>query len=155
MSDREITARLIALCERPHALRGWLATVDHKEIGKRDIVNTGTFLLIGGVEAILMRLQVGAARFRHADTQASDQIFTMHGVTMICWYASTILSRFANYRIPLMAQGGTWHPRVNVFSYWTVLASGPFLYISPFLGQAPHGGGSRTCRIRPRFIRPG
>jgi heme/copper-type cytochrome/quinol oxidase subunit 1 len=65
----------------------------------------------------------------------------MHGMTMIFWYASPILSGFGNYLIPLM--GGMRdmaYPRLNAFTYWTFLASGLFLYASPFLGQAPHGG---------------
>ena len=60
---------------------------------------------------------------------------------MIFWYAAPILSGFANYLIPLML--GTRdmaYPRLNAFTYWTFLASGLFLYASPLVGQAPHGG---------------
>jgi heme/copper-type cytochrome/quinol oxidase subunit 1 len=73
--------------------------------------------------------------------EAYDQIFTMHGITVIFWYASPILSGFANYLIPLM--GGMRdmaYPRLNAFTCWTFLASGLFVYASPFVGQAPHGG---------------
>jgi cytochrome c oxidase subunit 1/cytochrome c oxidase subunit I+III len=65
----------------------------------------------------------------------------MHGVTMIFWYASPILSGFANYLIPLFAGARDMaYPRLNAFSYWSFLASGLFLYASPFVGQAPHAG---------------
>ena len=141
MPHRELTARLIALWERPHTLRGWFATVDHKEVGKRYLVTAFAFLLIGGVEAILIRLQLARPDSAVLTLEAYDQIFTMHGMTMIFWYAAPILSGFANYLIPLM--GGMRdmaYPRLNAFSYWTFLGSGLFLYASPFLGQSPHGG---------------
>jgi heme/copper-type cytochrome/quinol oxidase subunit 1 len=65
----------------------------------------------------------------------------MHGMTMIYWYASPILSGFANYLIPLMgSMRDMAYPRLNAFTYWTFLASGLFLYASPFIGASPHGG---------------
>jgi cytochrome c oxidase subunit 1/cytochrome c oxidase subunit I+III len=133
--------RLLALWERPHNLWGWFATVDHKEIGKRYLVTAFLFLLVGGIEALLIRTQLARPDAGLLTPEQYDQIFTMHGVTMIFWYALPILSGFANYLIPLM--GGMRdmaYPRLNAFTYWTFLASGLFLYVSPFLGQAPHGG---------------
>jgi cytochrome c oxidase subunit I len=139
--DQERKARLLALWERPHTVWGWLATVDHKEIGKRYLVTAFVFLLIGGVEALIMRVQLARPDAAVLTPEEYDQIFTMHGMTMIFWYAQPILSGFANYLIPMM--GGMRdmaYPRLNAFTYWTFLASGLFLYASPFLGQAPHGG---------------
>jgi len=139
--DPELRRRLLKLWERPHTLWGWFATVDHKEIGKRYLVTAFVFLLVGGVEALLIRLQLARPDAAVLTPEAYDQIFTMHGVTMIFWYASPILSGFANYLIPLM--GGMRdmaYPRLNAFTYWTFLLSGLFLYASPFVGQAPHGG---------------
>ncbi|HTK29672.1 MAG TPA: cytochrome c oxidase subunit I [Vicinamibacterales bacterium] len=141
MSANATVARLIRLWERPHTVRGWLATVDHKEIGKRYLVTAFAFLVVGGVEAILIRTQLARPEQAVLTPEAYDQIFTMHGITMIFWYASPILSGFGNYLIPLM--GGMRdmaYPRLNAFSYWTFLASGLFVYTSPFVGQAPHGG---------------
>jgi len=129
------------LWERPHSVWGWLATVDHKEIGKRYLVTAFAFLVVGGVEAILIRTQLARPDQAVLSPEAYNQIFTMHGITMIFWYASPILSGFANYLVPLM--GGMRdmaYPRLNAFSYWTFLASGLFVYSSPIVGQAPHGG---------------
>jgi cytochrome c oxidase subunit 1/cytochrome c oxidase subunit I+III len=73
--------------------------------------------------------------------EAYDQVFSLHGITMIFWYASPILSGFGNYFIPLVIGARDMaFPRLNAFSYWTFLFSGGFLYTSPLIGPAPHGG---------------
>lgn len=120
---------------------GWLATVDHKEIGRRYLLTAFAFLIIGGIEAVIMRMQLTLAEQHVLSPEAYDQLFTMHGMTMIFWYASPILSGFGNYLIPLML--GTRdmaYPRLNAFSYWTFVMSGLFLYGGVPIGQAPHGG---------------
>ncbi len=120
---------------------GWLSTVDHKEIGKRYLVTALCFLVIGGIEALIMRLQLARADQQLVSAEAYDQIFTMHGVTMIFWYASPVLSGFSNYLLPLMLGGRDMaFPRLNAFSYWTFLFSGLFLYASLLFGEAPHAG---------------
>src|SRR5690348_10622770 len=141
MLDPARRARLLALWERPQTVRGWFATVDHKDIGKRYLVTAFLFLIVGGIEAIIVRTQLARPNESLLTPEAYNQIFTMHGVTMIFWYAAPILSGFANYLVPLM--GGMRdmaYPRLNAFSYWKFLASGLLLYASLFLGQAPHGG---------------
>ena len=140
-TDAAVKHRLEALWERPHTSWGWFATVDHKEIGKRYLVTAFAFLLVGGLEAILIRLQLAQPDAHVLTPEQYDQIFTMHGVTMIFWYASPILSGFANYLIPLFTGARDMaYPRLNAFTYWSFLASGLFLYASPFLGQSPHAG---------------
>src|SRR5574339_62987 len=100
-----------------------------------------TSLLVGGVEAPLMRLQLTRADQALLSPEEYNQLFTMHGVTMIFWYASPILSGFANYLVPLMLGARDMaFPRLNAFTYWSFLLSGAFLYASPVIGQAPHGG---------------
>jgi cytochrome c oxidase subunit I len=139
--QRTIAERLEHLWERPHNVWGWFATVDHKDIGVRYMVTAFLFLVAGGIEAILIRTQLARPDAGVLTPEAYDQIFTMHGVTMIFWYASPILSGFANYLIPLMTGARDMaYPRLNAFTYWTFLASGLFLYTSPFVGQAPHAG---------------
>jgi cytochrome c oxidase subunit 1/cytochrome c oxidase subunit I+III len=134
-------ARLTSIWETPHSLWGWLATVDHKKVGKRYLVTSMAFLLIGGIEALIMRLQLAGPEMRLLHPEAYDQLFTMHGVTMIFWYAAPILSGFANYLIPLMLGARDMaFPRLNAFSYWMFLLSGVFVYASLLIGQAPHGG---------------
>jgi cytochrome c oxidase subunit I len=136
-----VEARLTSLWERPHTWRGWLATVDHKDIGCRYIVTAAIFLFIGGVEALIIRTQLALPNGHVLTPEAYDQIFSLHGITMIFWYASPILSGFGNYLIPLLAGSRDMaFPRLNAFSYWTFLFSGVFLYVSPWLGQAPNGG---------------
>src|SRR4051794_22976410 len=93
--------RLTELWEDPPGLKGWLGTVDHKKIGKRYLVTAFGFLVIGGLEALLIRLQLARADQRLVTPEQYNQIFTMHGVTMIFWYASPILSGFGNYLVPL------------------------------------------------------
>jgi heme/copper-type cytochrome/quinol oxidase subunit 1 len=136
-----IRRRLLALWERPHTVWGWFATVDHKEIGLRYLVTAFAFLIIGGLEALAIRIQLARPEAAVLTPEQYDQIFTMHGVTMIFWYASPILSGFANYLIPLFSGARDMaYPRLNAFTFWTFLASGLFLYASPFVGQAPHAG---------------
>ena len=89
-----IENRLTNLWETPKTLYGWFATVDHKELGIRYLVTAFSFLIVGGVEALLMRLQLTRSDLAFLSPEAYDQMFTMHGVTMIFWYASPILSWF-------------------------------------------------------------
>jgi cytochrome c oxidase subunit I len=141
MASPDVVHRLEYLWERPHTLWGWFASVDHKDIGKRYLVTAFVFLLIGGVEALIIRVQLAQSNQSILTPEAYDQIFSMHGITMIYWYASPILSGFANYLIPMMIGARDMaYPRTNAFTYWTFLASGLLLYVSPFIGQAPHGG---------------
>ncbi len=141
MSSAAVEARLTSLWETPKTTWGWFATVDHKELGLRYLVTAFIFLLIGGIEALLMRIQLSRADQAILSPEVYDQIFTMHGVTMIFWYASPILSGFAVYLIPLMIGARDMaFPRLNAFTYWSFLLSGIFLYIGPFIGQAPHAG---------------
>jgi cytochrome c oxidase subunit 1/cytochrome c oxidase subunit I+III len=76
----------------PHTVRGWLSTVDHKHLGKRYLATAIVFLLIGGVEALILRIQLARADQTLLTPEAYDQIFSMHAITMIFWYASPILS---------------------------------------------------------------
>jgi cytochrome c oxidase subunit I len=134
-------ARLTHLWETPEDLRGWLGTVDHKKLGKRYLMTAFAFLLVGGIEAVLIRLQLARADQTLFTAEQYNQIFTLHGVTMIFWYAQPILTGFGVYLIPLMIGARDLaYPRLNAFGYWTFLLSGLFLYASPFLGQSPHAG---------------
>jgi len=136
-----VEQRLFALWETPKTLKGHLSTVDHKEIGKRYIATAMIFLFVGGIEALIMRLQLARPDQAILAPETYNQIFTMHGMTMIFWYASPILSGFGVYLVPLMIGSRDMaFPRFNAFTYWTYVLSGVLLYISPFMGQSPHGG---------------
>src|SRR4051812_24345142 len=143
--DAAVEANLHQRLERLWATRpgafGWLASVDHKSIGKRYIVTAFAFLLIGGLEAALMRLQLGAPNQSILTPEQYNQLFTMHGVTMIFLYALPVLSGFSNFLWPLLLGARDMaFPRLNAVSYWIYLFSGLFLYASFVLGRAPDAG---------------
>ncbi|HET9743482.1 MAG TPA: cytochrome c oxidase subunit I [Terriglobales bacterium] len=141
MATAAVEQRLTYLWETPKTFYGWLSTVDHKKLGVRYLVTAFIFLIIGGVEALIMRIQLARPNQSLLSPETYNQIFTMHGVTMIFWYASSILSGFAIYVIPLMIGARDLaFPRLNAFTYWSYLLSGILLYTSTVMGQAPHGG---------------
>lgn len=138
-SDAEL--RLAEIWESLPGWKGWLSTVDHKVIGLRYIVTAFVFLLIGGMEALIMRLQLAGPNLTLLTPEQYNQLFTMHGVTMIFLYALPILSGFSNYLWPLMlGSRDMTFPRLNALSYWIFLFAGIFMYASFPLGQAPNAG---------------
>lgn len=133
--------RLKSLWETAPGIYGWLATVDHKTLGIRYIVTAFVFLALGGIEALIFRLQLAQPNEHLLTPEQYDQLFTMHGITMILWYAFPILTGFSVYLQPLLI--GTRDmalPRLNAFTYWVFLFSGMFLYAGLFLGMAPDAG---------------
>jgi cytochrome c oxidase subunit I len=138
-SDAE--RRLFELWESAPGWRGWLATVDHKEIGLRYLVTSLIFLLLGGIEALIMRLQLAWPDQSLLTPEQYNQLFTMHGITMIFLYALPVLSGFSNYLWPLMLGSRDMaFPRLNALSYWLFLFAGAFLYASFPLGEGPNAG---------------
>ena len=120
---------------------GWLSSVDHKEIGKRYLVTAFLFLLVGGVEALVIRLQLARPNQTLLTPEQYNQLFTMHGVTMIFLYALPVLSGFSNFLWPLLLGSRDMaFPRLNAVSYWIFLIAGIFLYASFPLGEAPNAG---------------
>lgn len=133
--------RLAELWESAPGWRGRLSTVDHKVIGIRYLVTAFIFLLMGGVEALIMRLQLARPDQTLLTPEQYNQLFTMHGITMIFLYSLPVLSGFSNYLWPLMLGSRDMaFPRLNAFSYWVFLFAGIFLYCSFPLGQAPNAG---------------
>ncbi len=133
--------KLLAIWETAPGLYGWLATVDHKRIGIRYLCTAFFFLLIGGVEALTMRIQLAQPGLKVLSPDAYNQLFSMHGVTMIFLYALPMLSGFSNFLWPLLLGSRDMaFPRLNALSYWVYLFAGIFLYVSVPLGQAPDGG---------------
>jgi cytochrome c oxidase subunit I len=120
---------------------GALTTVDHKLIGIRYIVTGFTFFLLGGIQALLMRAQLTTPENTLISPELYNQLFTMHGTTMIFYFATPILFGFGNYLIPLMIGARDMaFPRLNAFGYWIFLFSGIFIYSSYLFGLAPDGG---------------
>src|SRR5919201_2406637 len=119
----------------------WLATTDHKKIGQLYFYTSLAWFLIGGIEAWLIRWQLRAPNGTFVSAQTYNQLFTMHGTTMIFLAIMPLSAAFFNYLIPLqIGARDVAFPRLNAFSYWVFLAGGLFLYSSWFLGGAPNGG---------------
>jgi len=148
--------RLEGIWETKPGLYGVLGTVDHKTIGKRYLVTAFVFLLLGGLEAAVMRVQLAHSGMRVLSPETYDALYTMHGVTMMFWYASPILSGFSNYMWPLMLGARDMaYPRVNALSYWLFLLSGVFLYTAPVVGQAPNDGWFAYAPYSLQLYNPG
>jgi cytochrome c oxidase subunit 1/cytochrome c oxidase subunit I+III len=155
-ADAGLHQRLERLWATRPGLLGWLASVDHKSIGKRYLVTAFAFLVIGGLEAAVMRLQLGAPNQSLLTPEQYDQLFTMHGVTMIFLYALPVLSGFSNFLWPLLLGARDMaFPRLNAVSYWIYLFSGLFLYASFPLGRAPDAGWFNYVPYTSRAFNPG
>ena len=136
-----LAEKLKSLWETKPGFIGWLGTVDHKEIGLRYIVTAFAFLVIGGIEALVFRVQLAWSNVKLLTPEQYDQLFTMHGMTMIFLYAGPILSGFSNYLWPLLLGSRDMAlPRLNAVSYWIYLCAGLFLYSSFLVGFGPDAG---------------
>src|SRR5437764_11854429 len=119
----------------------WVATVDHKQIGILYLATSLFFFAVGGVEAFVMRLQLAQPRNSVLSPEAYNQLFTMHGTTMVFLAIMPFLIGFANYFVPLMIGArDIAFPRLNALSYWTLFFGGLVLYFSFIAGGAPNVG---------------
>jgi cytochrome c oxidase subunit 1/cytochrome c oxidase subunit I+III len=151
-----VAERLERIWRTPAGLYGWLSSVDHKSIGKRYLVTAFLFLIAGGIEAAVMRAQLIRPNQTLLSPEAYNQLFTMHGVTMIFLYAMPVLSGFSNYIWPLMLGSRDMaFPRLNAFSYWTFLFAGCFIYASFIVGRAPDAGWFNYVPYTSREYDPG
>jgi len=115
--------------------------VDHKRIGILYLSTTLVFFCIGGIEALLMRIQLAWPDNHFLSPDAYDQVFTMHGTTMVFLVVVPLLLGLANYLTPLMIGARDMAlPRLNAFSYWVSLFGGILLYFSFIDGHAPDAG---------------
>jgi len=119
----------------------WLKTTDHKRIGILYLVTSLFFFLVGGVEALVMRWQLSAPQQHIVSPEVYNQLFTMHGVTMIFLVVMPVLVGYANYFLPLMIGArDIAFPRLNAMSYWLFLFGGILLYFSVVEGSMPAVG---------------
>ena len=129
---------------RPFTLRlhDWVTTVDHKRLGLLYILFALTFLVVGGLEATIMRLQLIRPHNNLVSPQFFNQMFTMHGTTMIFFVVMPMLFGFANYLVPLMIGARDMaFPRLNAFSFWMTALGGLFLYFSFVGANGLYGAG--------------
>ena len=124
-------------------LHGWVTTVDHKKIGLMYIGYALFFLLVGGFEALLMRIQLAVPNNHFVSPETFNGLFTMHGTTMVFFVGMPILFGFGNYLIPLMIGARDMaFPRLNAFSFWISTFGGLLLYYSYIGGSGLYGAGS-------------
>jgi len=138
--DLPKTRATTPLLEKLHT---WVTTVDHKRLGILYIVYALSFLVVGGIEATIMRIQLIRPLNNFVSPQVFNQMFTMHGTTMIFFFAMPLVFGFANYLVPLMIGARDMaFPRLNAFSFWLTASGGLLLYFSFIGGYGLYGAGT-------------
>jgi cytochrome c oxidase subunit 1 len=136
---------------RPRSTRGtylevvhsWVVTVDHKKLGILYITYALIFLVVAGIEALLIRIQLSIPHNTFVSAASFNRLFTMHGTTMVFLVGMPILFGFGNYLIPLMIGARDMaFPRLNAFSFWISAFAGILLYYSFIGGVGLSGTGS-------------
>jgi len=141
--------------EKP-GLASFISTVDHKRIGFRYFYTGMLFLILGGIEALLIRTQLAGPRLDLLSPEAFNQLFSMHGITMMFLFAMPVLSGFGNYFVPLMIGARDMaFPRLNAFGYWVFLAGGLFMYSAFLTGSAPNDGWFNYLPLADKSFTPG
>ncbi len=152
----EYRRRLEEIWKTEPGLAGFFSTVDHKEIGIRYIITALAFLILGGIEALIMRVQLARPEQHLLTPEQYDQLFSTHGMTMIFLYALPVLSGFSNYLWPLLIGSRDMAlPRLNAFSYWVYLAAGIFMYVGFAIGAGPNDGWFNYVPYASRQYNPG
>jgi cytochrome c oxidase subunit 1 len=145
MSSESIAFTAVREPSRPisDVLYSWVTTVDHKRLGILYILYAILFLVVGGVEATIMRIQLVVPHNHFVSPQLFNRMFTMHGTTMIFFVAMPVLFGFGNYLIPLMIGARDMaFPRLNAWSFWLTAFGGLLLYFSFVGGYGLYGAGS-------------
>ena len=125
------------------SLHDWVVTVDHKRLGIMYVISGLVFLVIGGLEASAIRLQLVWSGLHVVPPGTFNQLFTMHGTTMVFLVGIPIVFGFGNYLVPLMIGARDLaFPRLNAFGFWILLFGGLLLYFSFLGGEGLYGGGS-------------
>ncbi len=125
----------------PGGITSWLTTTDHKRIGILYLVTAFVFFAVAITFALLMRIQLAIPENTFLSPGTYNQVFTMHGTTMVFLFAMPALAGLVNYLVPLMIGANDMSfPRLNAFSYWLMLAGGVLLFSSFLFGGAPDTG---------------
>ncbi len=140
----------------PAGLYAWVTTLDHKRIGILYVVTTLVFFVLGGIEAMFMRVQLAAPDGHVISPEVFNQLFTMHGTTMIFFVVMPLLIGLANYVVPLMIGARDMaFPRINALSYWLLLFGGVLMYFSFLAGAAPDVGWYSYAPLTEPAFSPG
>jgi cytochrome c oxidase subunit I len=145
MSSDVITIPVVQIDDKPWlaTLHEWVTTVDHKRLGILYMLTALLFVVFGGVEALIIRIQLIHSHNNFVSPEVFNRMFTMHGTTMIFFVAMPVLFGFANYLIPLMIGARDMaFPRLNAFSFWLSFFSGILLYFSFLGGSGLYGAGN-------------
>ena len=139
-----VTGTIARVIPRPTTYAGvwgWVTTVDHKRIGVLYGVTAFVFFLVGGIEALLLRIQLSVPNNDLIDPETYNQLFTMHGTTMIFLVVMPLSAAFFNFIVPLqIGARDVAFPRLNALSYWIFLGGGLLLNSSFIFGGAPNAG---------------
>ena len=145
MSSDTIALSKVGPDARPigERLHDWIVTVDHKKLGIMYILYALFFFVVGGVEALIMRIQLIVPHNHFVSPQVFNRMMTMHGTTMIFFMVMPILFGFGTYLIPLMIGARDMaFPRLNAFSFWMTAFGGLLLYFSFIGGNGLYGAGT-------------
>src|SRR5215831_16857943 len=150
MGDAEFALRPMTVPEPGTAVRpffdrvhDWIVTVDHKRLGLMYIFYGILFLVIAGLEATAMRIQLAIPNNHFVSPQVFNQLFTMHGTTMVFLVGMPLIFGFANYLAPLMIGARDMaFPRLNAFSFWMSAFGGLILYFSVIAASGLYGAGN-------------
>ncbi len=124
----------------------WLCAIDHKRVGILYMLSALLFFLAGGMEAMVMRAQLAAPNLKLIAPETYNQMFTMHGTTMIFLVAMPVLTGFGVYLVPLMIGANEMAlPRLGALSFWMQFFGGLLLYFSFATGAAPIRGLVQLC----------
>ena len=135
---------------------GWITTVDHKRIGILYLYTALTFFIIGGLEAVIIRAQLQGPNGQLVSAEMYNQLFTMHGTTMVFLAIMPLSAAFFNFLIPLqIGARDVAFPRLNAFSYWVYLFGGIFITVPIFFQLAPDGGWFGYTPLTTRDFSPG
>jgi cytochrome c oxidase subunit 1 len=141
---------------RTTGLWSWLTTVDHKRIGILYGVSAVAFFLLGGLEALVIRTQLIRPENGLVTDKTYNELFTMHGTTMIFLAIMPLGSAFFNYIVPLqIGARDVAFPRLNAFSYWTFLGGGLILNLSWIANAVPDQGWYGYAPLTTKFFSQG
>jgi len=141
MATTVLTPRVAAYPSSRARLYDWLTTTDHKKIGVMYITTAFTFFILGGIFALIIRTELAAPGIQFVDPETYNQLFTIHGTTMIFLFVMPMMAGLQNYIVPLQIGAADMaFPRINALSFWMVPLGGLLLFSGYAVGGAANAG---------------